>query len=326
MSFLAPQRLWLLVLVAALAAGYVLAQRTRARYTVRFTNLALLDKVAPTRPGWRRHLPAVLFLAMLAVLVTGFARPAAEVLVDRERATVMVVLDTSPSMGATDVAPTRLQAARDAAHAFVDQLPLRFNVGLVTFSGAASLIVPPTLDRDAVLANIEHLETTGQGTAIGDAITTALQAIATFDAGSATDRPATDGPSTDPPPARIVLLSDGGNTAGISPSAGAAEAAVAGVPVSTIAYGTPGGTVQVQGRWIPVPADGPTLEQVAEETGGTFHEAATGEELRQVYEDIGSSVGHRNERQEISSRFIGLALLLAMAAAAASLTWFARLP
>jgi Ca-activated chloride channel family protein len=316
MTFLAPERLWLLVLVAAVAVAYVLVQRRRPRYAVRFTNLALLEKVAPVRPGWRRHLPAALFLLMLTLLVTGFARPAAEVRVDRERATVIVVLDTSPSMGATDVPPTRLQAAREAARAFVDQLPLRFNVGLVTFSGSAALVVPPTLDRDGVLAGVERLETTGQGTAIGDAIITALHAIATFDARAATD----------PPPARIVLLSDGGNTAGVPPRTGAAQAAAAGVPVSTIAYGTPGGTVEVRGRWIPVPADGPTLREVAEETGGTFHEAASGEELRQVYEDIGSSVGYRNERQEISARFIGLALIVALAAAVASLTWFARLP
>jgi Ca-activated chloride channel family protein len=316
MTFLAPVRLWLLAAVAALAIAYVLLQRSRARYAVRFTNLALLDRIAPVRPGWRRHLPAALFLVMLALLVTGFARPTSEVRVDRERATVMVVLDTSPSMGATDVAPSRLQAAREAARAFVAQLPLRFNVGLVTFSGSAALVVPPTTDRETVLANVGQLEATGEGTAIGEAIVTALQAIASFDARAAAD----------PPPARIVLLSDGGNTAGRSPGAGADEAAVAAVPVSTIAYGTPSGTVEIRGRWIPVPADGPTLQRVAEQTSGTFHEAASGEELRQVYEDIGSSVGYRNERQEISARFIGLALLAAAVAAAASLTWFSRLP
>jgi Ca-activated chloride channel family protein len=323
MSFLAPERLWLLIAVAALAVAYVLLQRRRPRYAMRFTNLALLDRVAPRRPGWRRHLPAGLFLLMLVLLVTGFARPAAEVRVPRERATVMVVFDTSPSMEAVDVAPSRLLAARNAAHAFIDQLPLRFNVGLVTFSGSAAVIVPPTLDRDAVLASVERLEATGQGTAIGDAIVTALGAIANFDA---QNNAAQDNRAADPPPARIVLLSDGGNTAGASPRAGAAEAAAAGVPVSTIAYGTPGGTVEIQGRSIPVPADGPTLRQVAEETGGTFYEAASGEELRQVYEDIGSSVGYRTERREISARFIGLALAAAAAAAAASLTWFARLP
>jgi Ca-activated chloride channel family protein len=333
MSFLAPERLWLLIAVAALAVAYVLLQRRRPRYAMRFTNLALLDRVAPRRPGWRRHLPAGLFLLMLVLLVTGFARPAAEVRVPRERATVMVVFDTSPSMEAVDVAPSRLLAARNAAHAFIDQLPLRFNVGLVTFSGSAAVIVPPTLDRDAVLASVERLEATGQGTAIGDAIVTALGAIANFDAqnnaaqnNAAQNNAAQDNRAADPPPARIVLLSDGGNTAGASPRAGAAEAAAAGVPVSTIAYGTPGGTVEIQGRSIPVPADGPTLRQVAEETGGTFYEAASGEELRQVYEDIGSSVGYRTERREISARFIGLALAAAAAAAAASLTWFARLP
>lgn len=316
MSFLAPERLWLLVGVAALAALYVIAQRRRSRYAVRFTDVALLDRVAPDRPGWRRHLPAVLFLAMLALLVTGFARPTDEVRVPRERATVLLVLDTSPSMRATDVEPTRLQAAREAAAAFVDELPERFNAGLVSFSGSASLVVPPTTDRELLHVGIARLDATGQRTAIGEAIITALQSIAAFDARAADD----------PPPARIVLLSDGGNTAGRLPQAAAEEAATAGVPISTIAYGSADGHVNLGGQWIRVPADGPTLEAVAEQTGGKFYEAASGEELRDVYQDIGSSVGYRTERQEVAARFIGLGLVTALAAAAASLAWFSRLP
>jgi Ca-activated chloride channel family protein len=316
MTFLAAERLWFLLGVAALAAAYVVLQQRRSRYAVRFTNLALLDKVAPTTPGWRRHLPAVLFLAMLALLVTGFARPTDDVRVPRERATVLVVLDASPSMRAIDVEPNRLDAAVDAAQAFVGELPPRFNVGLVSFSGSAALIVPPTTDREAVRAGVAQVSATGQGTAIGEAIITALQAIASFDARAAEE----------PPPARIVLLSDGANTVGRSPEFAAREAAAAGVPVSTIAYGTSAGRVTVNGRWIPVPADGPTLETIAEQTGGAHYEAASGEQLRQVYEDIGSSVGYRVERQEVSARFIGLGLLAALAAAATSLVWFSRLP
>ena len=320
MSFLAPGRLWLLLAVAALAVAYLILQRRRTRYAVRFTDLALLDKVAPERPEWRRHLPAVLFLAMLGLLVVGFARPTDQVRVPRERATVLLVLDVSPSMRATDVEPSRLQAARDAASVFVDELPPQFNAGLVTFSGSASLVVPPTTDREMLQAAIAALEPTGQRTAIGEAIATALQAIAAFDLRSANEG------ADDPPPARIVLLSDGGNTAGRSPETAAEEAADAGVPVSTIAYGTPGGSVQVNGTWVPVPADPETLAAVAEHTGGAAYEATSGEELQEVYEDIGSSVGYRTERQEVSARYIGIALLAAVGAAIASLTWFSRLP
>jgi Ca-activated chloride channel homolog len=316
MSFLAPGRLWLLLAVAALAGVYVLAQRRRSRYALRFTNLDLLDKIAPSRPGWRRHVPAVLFLAMLALLTTGFARPTAEARVPRERATILMVMDNSRSMLATDIAPSRSEVAKEAARTFVDQLPEQFNVGLVTFSGAAAVTVPPTTDRALLRGGIDQLDARGGGTAIGEAITTALRALTT------TDPEAAD----DPPPSHVVLLSDGANTTGRSPQDAAADAAAAGVPVSTIAYGTAEGVIDLNGDLIPVPADGPTLQQVAERSGGSFHEAASGEELRQVYDDIGSSVGYRTERQEVAAWFIGFGLLAALGSAAASLAWFSRLP
>jgi Ca-activated chloride channel homolog len=316
MSFLAPGRLWLLLAAAALAGAYLLAQRRRSRYAVRFTSLDLLDKIAPSRPGWRRHVPAVLFLAMLVLLTTGFARPTAEVRVPKERATILVVMDNSMSMRATDIAPDRSQVAKQAARTFVDQLPQRFNVGLVTFSGTAALTVPPSTDRQLLRGGIDQLDAQGRGTAIGEAIDTALRALAS------TDPEAAD----DPPPSHIVLLSDGANTTGRMPQEAAADAAEAGVPVSTIAYGTAEGVVDVNGEQVPVPADGPTLRQVAERSGGSFHEAASGDELRQVYEDIGSSVGYRSERQEVTAWFIGFGLLAAAGAAAASLAWFSRLP
>jgi Ca-activated chloride channel homolog len=316
MSFLAPGRLWLLLAVAALAGVYVLAQRRRSRYAVRFTNLDLLDKIAPSRPGWRRHVPAVLFLAMLGLLTTGLAQPMAEVRVPRERATILVVMDNSRSMQATDVAPSRTEVARNAARTFVDQLPEQFNVGLVSFSGAAAVTVPPTTDRALLRGGIDQLDAQGGGTAIGEAIATALQALST------TDPEAAD----DPPPSHVVLLSDGANTTGRAPEDAAAEAGAAGVPVSTIAYGTAEGVVEVNGELVPVPADGPTLQQVAERSGGSFYEAASGDELRQVYDDIGSSIGYRTERREVTAWFIGFGLLAALGAAAASLAWFSRLP
>ena len=315
MSFFAPDRLWLLAAVAALAGLYVAALRRRRRYGVRFSNVALVDKVAPRGPGWRRHLPAAAFLAMLCVLVVAFARPAANAKVPRERATVLVALDVSNSMAATDVEPNRLEAAKSAALAFVDRLPARFNVGLVAFDGSASVIVAPTTDHQAVDSGIRGL-VTGPATAIGEAVFSSIEAIANFDQQA----------GTNPPPARIVLLSDGANTAGRSPEQAAEAAQAAHIAVSTIAYGTPEGTVEVNGQLIPVPVDGPALERLAKSTNGAYYEAASGEELQKVYLDIGSSVGFRTIRREVSVWFIGFGLLAAFGAAVASLVWSSRLP
>jgi Ca-activated chloride channel homolog len=315
MTFLAQSRLWLLVGVAALLMIYVVAQRRRSRYAVRFTNLALLDAVAPERPGWRRHVPAALFGLMLVLLVTGFARPATDVEVPRERATVIIALDTSLSMEATDVTPNRLNAAKQAAVAFVGRLPQTFNVGLVSFSGQANIVVPPTTDRSTITDAIDRLRL-GPATAIGEGIYASLDAVRSLDV-QAID---------DPPPARIVLLSDGANTAGRPLDEASAAAVASQIPVSTIAYGTPMGTIRSENRLIPVPVDADALREVADVTRGTFAEAATGEELEQVYADLGSSIGYRTEEREITAWFIGLGLLTATAAAAASLAWFSRLP
>ncbi|RSM86658.1 VWA domain-containing protein [Kibdelosporangium aridum] len=319
MTFLSAGRLWLLAAVAALLVAYIVVQRRRSKYAVRFTNLPLLDKVAPKKPGWRRHVPAGLFLAMLAVLVVGFAQPTAAVQVPKERATVVVAVDVSRSMGATDVAPDRLAAARAAAHEFVNLLPGGFNVGLVAFAGNASVVVPPVTDRAALRDGIDRL-TLGSagtnGTAIGEAITASLQAVRSLD----------DSAAQDPPPARAVVLSDGANTTGREPEDAAAEAAQANIPVDTISVGTANGSVEIGGTQQAVPVDGETLRAVAEQTGGTYHEAATATELRDVYADIGSSVGYDTEQRDISSRFIGIGLLLALGTTAASMFWFSRIP
>ncbi|MDG4798080.1 VWA domain-containing protein [Micromonospora sp. WMMD1082] len=316
MTWQSPERLWLLAGVAALIVGYLLTQRRHSRYAVRFTNLRLLDKVAPARPAWRRHVPAGLFIAMLALLVVGFARPTDEVQVPRERATVIVAVDVSRSMLADDVPPDRLIAAREAAHEFVADLPEEFNVGLVAFAGSASVMVPPSGDRAAVAAGIDRLDegVTGlQGTAIGEAIHAALESIRTLDAQAVEE----------PPPARVVVLSDGANTSGRDPARAAADAVEAGVPVDTISFGTLDGRI---GGGQRVPVDGETLRAVAEQAGGGYYEAGSGAELREAYSDIGSSVGYRTERQDVSARFIGAGLVLALLAAAASMFWFSRLP
>ncbi|MFF5110860.1 VWA domain-containing protein [Streptosporangium sp. NPDC000509] len=311
MTFLSPVWLWLLVPALMIAVLYVVMYLRRSRYALRFTNLDLLDKLAPKRPGWRRHVPATAFMAMLVLLVVGFARPTAEVRVPREEATIVVAFDVSASMQATDVAPDRFTAAREAARRFVEDLPSRFNLGLVTFSSSASVSVPPTDDRAAVLSAIDRL-TTDAGTAIGEAVFSSLDAI---DALEAQERP----------PAHIVLMSDGSSTMGRSPELAAQEATSRGVPVSTIAYGTSEGTIQLGGRETLVPVDGPALRELAEGTGGGFYEAASGDELRAVYDDIGSSVGYRTERQEIWPWFVGVALLGAVVAAGTSLFWFSRI-
>jgi Ca-activated chloride channel family protein len=231
----------------------------------------------------------------------------------------MVAVDVSTSMLATDVAPDRLTAAKQAARRFVDGLPEEFNVGLVAFAGSAAVLVPPGTDREALHEGIERLvegATGVQGTAIGEAINTSLGAVRALDSQAAKD----------PPPARIILLSDGANTSGKDPIEAAGDAVSAKVPVHTISFGTPSGFVDRGGRPIQVPVDGQTLRAVAKETGGRFHEATTSEELRAVYEDIGTSVGYRTVRQDVSARFIGLGLVLAMGAAAGSMRWFSRLP
>ncbi len=315
MSFLSPERLWLLAAVAALAAAYVVQALWRSRYAVRFTELDLLASVAPRRPGWRRHVPPALLLGALVALTVGFARPQAEVQVPRERATVLVALDTSLSMRAVDVAPSRDAAARSAATRFVEQLPGQFNVGLVSFSGTAQLAVAPTQDHESVVRALEGLQL-GSGTAIAEAVFTGLGALSLV--------PGQEGGA--PPPARLVLLSDGANTVGRPLEQAVQAARKAQVPVSTIAFGTQEGTVTVDGVEIPVPVDRAALRGLAEQTGGSAYTAESGDALTDVYDDIGSQVGTTSELREVTARFTGLGLLAAGLAAALALAWGLRLP
>jgi Ca-activated chloride channel homolog len=315
MRFEQPLWLWLLVVAAALVVAYVVAQRRRSKYAVRFATLPMLEKVAPRRPGWRRHAPALAFLAAIVVLTVAIARPVADVRVPRERATVVVALDVSNSMAATDVSPTRFEVAKQAATEFVRNLPERFNVGLVSFARTATVVAPPSTNHQATVSAIESLTLT-DSTAIGEAVLTSLQAVRSLDARAAED----------PPPARIVLLSDGGNTSGRPVDEGAQAAAQAGVPVSTIAYGTPDGTVDIEGRRVPVPADTESLRGLADATAGSFYSAESDEELRDVYSDLQSSIGWTTEEREITNLVEGIALAAALLAGLASLLWFSRLP
>lgn len=337
-EFVVPERLWLLLGVVALAASYIALQARRSRYAVRFTNLALLDRVAPKRPGWRRHLPALLVLLALTGMVGAFAQPARMTRVPRERATIIVAIDTSLSMQATDVAPSRLVAAQVAAKEFIDGLPERLNVGLVTFNGIAKVAVPPTQNREELHAAIDQLRL-GERTAIGEAIFASLDAIGVDTVDPTAPAPAT-GPGDDtgdrgdgttdgePVPARIVLMSDGSTTVGRPDAQAAAAAKRAGVPVSTIAFGTPYGTIDLEGQEGPisVAVNPEALAAIANATDGTAFTAETGAELQQVYQDIGSSVGYTTEQRDVTTTFVGVSLGLLFAAAVLSQLWFSRLP
>jgi Ca-activated chloride channel family protein len=312
-------RLWLLLGVLALVALYVVLQQRKRAYAVRFTNIALLETVAPKRPGWRRHATAAAFLVALASLVVAFARPTHDEKVPRERATVIVAIDTSLSMEATDVAPTRLAAAQSAAKTFLDQLPKTINVGLVSFDGNTRIDVAPTTDRAAVKRAIDRLEL-HEGTAIGEALFTSLDAIKLV--------AVQDDSSTESVPARIVLMSDGKTTVGRENDQGVAAVKKADVQVSTIAFGTDHGeiTVPQEPLPVPVPVDREALQAIADETGGSFFTATTESELQKVYANIGSSIGFDVEQREASTWFVGAALLALLATAAMSLAWFNRLP
>ncbi|MCW2538650.1 MAG: hypothetical protein JWN95_375 [Frankiales bacterium] len=317
MHFASPLWLFLLVAVAAVALGYLLLQLRRRKFVARFSNASLLASVVPRRPGWRRHLTFALLLIALLVLSLGVARPTAAVRVPQEKATVMLAIDVSLSMEATDVLPSRIEAAKSAAQSFADLLPKRINLGLVKFGGQASVVVPPTLDRDAFKRAVASLQLE-ESTAIGEGVFACLDALSTFSQ-------STTAPQDKPAPARVVLLSDGYNTVGRSVADAVAAAKKANTPISTIAFGTPGGTVTVQGQTVPVQVDKQTLQGLAQATGGSFHTAASVEELQSVYKDIGSQIGYTTAQRDISWRFMLAGLLAAIAAGAVSLLWSGRL-
>jgi Ca-activated chloride channel family protein len=313
-GWLAASRLWLLLVVGAVALAYVVqAVRGARRHAVRFTNLDLLASVAPRRPGWRRHLPAALLVLSLTAMVLSLARPTRDERVPRERATVLLAIDVSISMDATDVAPSRLAAAQAAATTFARRLPERINLGLVSFAGSATVRVAPTTDREAVVRAIDRLEL-AEATAIGDAVLACLDAI---------EAVPVDG---EPVPASVVLMSDGETTVGVPNSRASDAADRARVPITTIAFGTDEGTIRYEGRVLPVPVNEEDLRAIADNTGGATFSAATGEELQSVYEDIGSSVGYETEAREVGRWFTGAALVLATLAALGSLVWFSRIP
>ena len=347
MSFASPELLLGLLLLPLALGAYLWVQRRRSRYAVRFTNVDLLANLAPRTPRWRRHVPPVFYLFAIGALVLALARPSMVVAVPREEATVVLVMDVSGSMLATDVDPSRLAAAKQAASAFVAQLPAQFQVGLVAFSTVPRVLVEPTTDRAAVTAALQRLDARG-GTALGDAIATALEA-AGLDPGRSGASPtpsASPDPSpsphpsaspgaaarTEPPLVATVLLSDGAQSTGrLEPLDAAADASALNVPVYTIALGTDAGVVTVEdelGRpqTLNVPPDRETLAQIAEVTGARFFEAPTADDLRAIYDNLGSRVGFTQEEQEVTQAFAAAGLLFVLGGAALAAHWFNRFP
>ncbi|MCW2642742.1 MAG: von Willebrand factor type [Dactylosporangium sp.] len=313
--FLSPWWLLAVLPVLAVAGAYVWRQWRRKAYAMRFTNVELLRVLAPRGIGPRRHFAAGAFVAALLMMVAGLARPSVDTREPLERATIMLAIDVSLSMQATDVAPSRIEAAKQAASEFVKGLPPSFNVGLVAFAKSANVLVSPTKERAAIQQGLDGLQL-AQSTATGEAVFSCLEALRSVPADGAQGLP----------PARIVLLSDGYRTFGRSIEEAAVAADAANVPVSTIAFGTDTGMIEIDGQTQRVPVDRPSLQKLAEATKGHFYEAASAAELTKVYQDMGSSIGYRTKPREVTQWYVGTALLFALAAAAMSLLWTSRLP
>ena len=299
MSFRWPELLWAVLLVPLVLLVWLRGERRRTQRAGVVGNPALLPNVVTARPGWRRVAPVILYLLAATVLLVALARPEATAQVPRDQATIMLVMDTSKSMTSTDVSPTRLKAARRAADTFLGEIPDRFQVGLVTFAGAPSVEALPTTDKDAIRTAMRNAPVRG-GTAVGDALVRALAA----------SRPRNAAANAERPPTAILLLTDGESRSGVPPLAAAQQAKQEGVPVFTVALAS---------------QPSPELQQIAEITGGQSFTAPTAEQLNAVYRDLGSRLTYVEEKRELTY-FMGGAAILLLLGAAASITWFLRLP
>jgi Ca-activated chloride channel family protein len=323
MSFASPWLLLTLLLVPLAIAGYVLVERRRGRQAEAWSTPALVPNMVEGRPGRRRYVPAALFLVGLVLLLVGFARPEATMDVTREGATVVIAVDISGSMDTKDVEPTRLLAARRLVTEFVEELPDKYRVGLVTFSDHTTVRVTPTYDRDHLLRAFPR-KAQELGTALGDAVGTSVT-VASRAVGKST-------PGQPHPPAAVLLISDGTQTVGeTQPATAAARARELEVPVSTVVLGTPNGVLE---REVPgtdyterlqVPVDPEALKTIADTSRGTFYEAATADQLSRVHEDLGSRLVQDRKRREVTVVVTAAALGFILVAAAFSAAWFRRL-
>jgi len=320
MSFEWPVALAGLAAVPLLVVAYVRHDRQRSSDAARFTNPGLLPNLVAARPGGRRHLPLAVLLVALAAMIVGVARPHATVSVPREEATVMVAIDASLSMQATDVKPSRLAAATAAARAFVAQVPKKFRIGLVSFTGRPFVILPPTQDRE-LAARALALIRSGEGTALGDAIKLSVDVARRQRTG--------DGGTV---PASLLVISDGAQMGGrTTPEAAAQLARSHHVPVYAVVLGTPAGVVEVTltggfKEQIRVPPRADILQQVAQTSGGALFTATDDSRLREVYERLASRLGHRRQSREITNLFAGGSAALLLAGGALSALWFRRIP
>jgi Ca-activated chloride channel family protein len=318
-SFAAPLVLLGLVTLPVLAGAYARHGRSRVRAAAAFARPHLAASVTPWRPGFRRHVPMLVFGLALAALVVAAARPQKTVAVPVEHASIMLVTDVSGSMQSQDVAPTRLVAARRAATSFVDGVPKQVNIGVMAFNQTATVLQSPTNNRLDVKTALQRLKASG-GTATGDAVRAAVRILSN-----------TPGAGGKHPPAAIVLLSDGASVRGVAPLTAAQEAAKQKIPIYTVALGTASGTITVPGpggngtQTRRVPPDPTTLRQMSAASGGQFFEAAGADRLSQVYQRLGSQLGRRNEQRQISSLFAAAALALLLGGAVLTLRWFGRL-
>ncbi|MCZ4560341.1 VWA domain-containing protein [Rhodococcus sp. IEGM 1401] len=326
-DFASPWWLGFLVVVIALTVGYVVIQRRKQKHVLRFSNMELLESVAPDRPNRLRHLPTALVLVGLMFLTVALAGPTADQRVPRNRATVMLVIDVSLSMEATDVEPTRLAAAQEAAKSFADGLTPGINLGLVAFAGTASVLVSPTANREATKSAIDRLQLS-ERTATGESIFTSLQSIDTLGA--------ILGGGDAAPPARIVLLSDGKQTVPQNlddPRGGYTAARAAkdkNVPISTISFGTSYGSVEIEDEngveRVPVPVDDPSLREIANLSGGSFFSASSLEDLRDVYDTLEEQIGFEITRGDASRPWLILGVLCISVGLGSALVMRQRLP
>ncbi|HXA13382.1 MAG TPA: VWA domain-containing protein [Mycobacterium sp.] len=312
-----------LLVVLVLVGLYIAAQLARQRRVLRFANMELLESVAPQRPNRWRHLPAVLLVASLVLFIIAMAGPTRDVRIPRNRAVVMLVIDVSQSMRATDIEPNRLAAAQVAAKQFADELTPGINLGLIAYAGTATVLVSPTTNRDATKQAIDKLQVADR-TATGEGIFTALQAIATVGA--------VIGGGDTPPPARIVLFSDGKETVPSNPDnpkgayTAARTAKDQGVPISTISFGTPYGYVEINNQREPVPVDDETMKKVAQLSGGQSYRASNLSELKGVYSTLQQQIGFETIRGDASTGWLRLGSLVLALAALAALLINRRLP
>ena len=312
-----------LLAVFGLAALYIVLQLARHRRMLRFANMDLLESVAPKRPSQWRHVPAILLVLSLVLFTIAMAGPTNDVRIPRNRAVVMLVIDVSQSMRSTDVPPNRMVAAQEAAKQFADELTPGINLGLIEYAGTATVLVSPTTNREATKNGLDKLQFADR-TATGEGIFTALQAIATVGA--------VIGGGDKPPPARIVLFSDGKETMPTNPDnpkgafTAARTAKDQGVPISTISFGTPYGFVEINGQRQPVPVDDSTMKRVAELSGGSWYNAGSLAELKAVYASLQEQIGYETIKGDASAGWLRLGALVLAVAALAALLINRRLP